>query len=64
MTRALLMSAAVTLALASGCGSIHDAAAGGDIETVRWHLQRGTDINVRTPFGATPLHMAAREGRV
>lgn len=36
------------------------AAREGGIETVRWLLARGADVNARDSAGATPLHAAAR----
>ena len=36
------------------------AAREGGVETVRWLLARGADVNARGSAGATPLHAAAR----
>jgi len=36
------------------------AAREGGVETVRWLLTRGADVNARDSAGATPLHAAAR----
>lgn len=36
------------------------AAREGGVETVRWLLSRGADVNARDSAGATPLHAAAR----
>ena len=36
------------------------AAREGGVETVRWLLARGADVNARDSAGATPLHAAAR----
>ena len=52
-----------------GCGestdiSIWKAAADGNIEVVKQHLDAGTDVDAKDGFGLgrTPLHFAAREG--
>ena len=39
--------------------SIHVAAAVGNIESVKQHLNSGEDLNVKDEFGYTPLHNAA-----
>ncbi|MBT3615082.1 MAG: ankyrin repeat domain-containing protein [Verrucomicrobia bacterium] len=39
--------------------SIHDAARDGNIEVVKQHLAAGTDVNVKSENGGTPLHRAA-----
>ena len=38
--------------------SIHDAAMKGNIEAVKQHLAAGTDVNIKTDRGLTPLHYA------
>ena len=38
--------------------SIHDAAAGGDIEAVKQHLAAGTDVNAKDQAGITALDKA------
>ena len=43
--------------------SIHEAANEGNIEAVKQHLAAGTDVNVNTNWGRTPLHSAAVNGR-
>ncbi|MDP7051124.1 MAG: ankyrin repeat domain-containing protein [Verrucomicrobiota bacterium] len=43
--------------------SIHVAAAVGNIEAVKQHLNSGEDVNVKDEFGYTPLHNAAWIGR-
>ncbi|GIM11413.1 hypothetical protein Vretimale_14936, partial [Volvox reticuliferus] len=47
-----------------GHTALHWCAAKGSVECVGWLLQQGTDINVRNDDGATPLHAAARNGRL
>jgi ankyrin repeat protein len=42
--------------------SIHEAANEGNIEAVKQHLAAGTDVNVNTNLGRTPLHCAANGG--
>jgi len=42
--------------------SIHDAAAKGNIEAVKYHLAAGVDVNANGYRGFTPLHYAARNG--
>ena len=66
----------ITLMLAVGCGkkesdvSIWDAAANGNIEAIKQHLDAGTDINGTfilpgTPgSGGTPLHVAVLAGQM
>lgn len=69
----------VLLVAACGCGAstdkpaektalglppFHLAAREGDLETVREHLESGTDANVRDIDGNTALHRAARDGRL
>ncbi len=39
--------------------SIHDAAAKGNIEAVKYHLAAGVDVNANGYRGFTPLHYAA-----
>jgi cytohesin len=43
--------------------SIHQAASQGKIEAVKQHLATGSDVNVKTKHGETPLHMAAFRGQ-
>ena len=43
--------------------SIHQAAAKGDIEAVKQHLNSGADVEARGPNGGAPLHFAALGGR-
>ena len=43
--------------------SIHQAARQGKIEAVKQHLATGSDVNVKTKHGETPLHMAAFRGQ-
>ena len=38
--------------------SIHEAARDGNIEAVKQHLAAGTDVNIKTDRGLTPLHYA------
>ncbi|GFR47298.1 hypothetical protein Agub_g8985, partial [Astrephomene gubernaculifera] len=47
-----------------GHTALHWCAAKGSVEGVAWLLQQGMDINVRNDDGATPLHAAARNGRL
>ncbi|GLI65651.1 hypothetical protein VaNZ11_009251 [Volvox africanus] len=47
-----------------GHTALHWCAAKGSVECVGWLLQQGTDVNVRNDDGATPLHAAARNGRL
>jgi ankyrin repeat protein len=42
---------------------LHEACWNGDIESVKKFLDQGTDINLKDPFGQTPLHVATREHR-
>ena len=41
--------------------SIHDAAAKGNIEAVKYHLAAGVDVNAKANHGRTPLDRAAGE---
>jgi outer membrane protein assembly factor BamB len=43
---------------------LHDAARRGDVKEVKALLDKGTNVNVRTRYGATALWMAAYKGRV
>jgi len=43
--------------------SIHEAAAKGDIEAVKQHLNSGVDVEARGPKGEAALHFAAFRGR-
>ena len=43
--------------------SIHQAARYGNIEAVKQHLATGSDVNVKTKHGETPLHTAAFRGQ-
>jgi ankyrin repeat protein len=42
---------------------MQEAVARGDIESVRQHLDAGTDVNERNKVGWTPLHAASSRGR-
>ncbi len=42
--------------------SIHDAAADGNIEAVKQHLDAGADVNAKYEDEGTPLHLAAYYG--
>ena len=42
--------------------SFHQAASDGEIEQVKLHISKGTDINVKDKHGFTPLHRAAQKG--
>ena len=42
--------------------SIHDAAAKGNIDAVKYHLATGADVNAKGYRGFTLLHYAARNG--
>jgi hypothetical protein len=44
--------------------SIHDAAAAGDVDQVRFHLQQGIKADRQDSQGWAPLHHAARHGRL
>ena len=43
--------------------SIYEAAYDGNIEAVKQHIAAGTDVNVMSKYGMTPLHYAALDGR-
>jgi ankyrin repeat protein len=43
-------------------GTIHEAAANGNLTDVKRHLQRGVDVNAKDAKGATPLLSAAMNG--
>ncbi|GLC33342.1 hypothetical protein PLESTB_000343900 [Pleodorina starrii] len=47
-----------------GHTALHWCAAKGSVEGVAWLLAQGMDVNVRNDDGATPLHAAARNGRL
>ncbi|MCL4692778.1 MAG: ankyrin repeat domain-containing protein, partial [Candidatus Hydrogenedentes bacterium] len=49
---------------ALGLPPFHLSAREGDLETVREHLESGSDANVRDIDGNTALHRAARDGRL
>ncbi|WP_243519113.1 ankyrin repeat domain-containing protein, partial [Candidatus Cardinium sp. cBcalN1] len=34
------------------------------LESVKWFISQGADINAKNRFGATPLYMAVSEGRM
>jgi ankyrin repeat protein len=57
--------AIVAAVLMVGCGkpfiSIHDAAANGNTEAVKRHLDAGTDVNIQSQYG-TPLIYASQNG--
>jgi ankyrin repeat protein len=42
---------------------IHFAASYGHTDVIAFFLEKGVDINIRTPFNETPLHLAAQNGR-
>jgi hypothetical protein len=42
-----------------GWQPIHEAARGGNIETIHFLLERGADMNARNIHGATPMYIAA-----
>src|SRR2546422_9006491 len=56
---ALLLSAIVGLAAGGVDLRLVEAAKQRDWETVRGLIAHGSDVNVRQPDGATPLHWAA-----
>ena len=65
-----LLLTTIAAVLVVGCGpqppdiSITTAAWKGNIEAVKQHLAAGTDVNAKSnPFGSTPLHRAAYNGR-
>jgi ankyrin repeat protein len=43
-------------------GTIHEAAANGNLAEVKSHLQKGVDVNAKNAQGATPLVSAAMNG--
>ncbi len=48
-----------------GCGpsvDIHQAAYDGNIEAVKQHIAAGTDVNVMSKYGITPLRRAVDKG--
>jgi len=45
-------------------GTIHTAARGGSIEEVKQHLTAGGDVNAKTKYEETPLHLATEWGLV
>jgi len=60
-----LLLTTIAAMLLVGCGgSIHEAAWDGNIESVKQHLDAGTDVNAKdTILGTTPLHEAANNGQ-
>ena len=50
--------------LASGCMTLHEAAAQGDLARVQSLVRSGTPVESRGQLGATPLFGAARGGHV
>ena len=51
----------VTIVSAEGL-SLHDAATMGDVESVKLHLEQGSDPNRKNSSKFTPLHIAAQRG--
>ena len=66
MFRTINRLAALVLLLAvAGCGpSLVELSERGDLEGVRRALRRGSNVNVTTRRGHTPLTLAARQGHV
>ena len=62
-----LLLTTIAAVLVVGCGpsvDIHEAAWDGNIESVKQHLDAGTDVNAKdTILGTTPLHEAANNGQ-
>jgi len=59
-----LLAALILVPLMTGCNSIHNAAARGDLEQVRAMLKSDpTAVNKTDGNKCTPLHRAAQSGR-
>ena len=43
----------------SCCNSIHEAAANGNVEGIKAHIDAGTSVNLKDNDGLTPLHFVA-----
>ena len=62
MKSILLTTIAAVLLVGCG-GSIHKAALYGNIESVKQHLDAGTDVNAKDDIGRTPLHWSTVFGK-
>ena len=62
MKSILLTTIAAVLLVGCG-GSIHKAALDGNIESVKQHLDAGTDVNAKDDIGRTPLHWSTVFGK-
>ena len=42
--------------------TLHEAAAKGDLDEVKRHLENGANVNAKDKYGWTPLHEASNNG--
>ena len=57
MKHLLLTTIAAVVLVGCGESIIHDAAAAGDLAAIQAELDKGVDVNIRDPYGKTPLHV-------